>query len=60
MRLMKHERIVEFVDLEIETFSIVMEFLPLGSLSPQEETAQGMGNTAADDHGYLRRHGVSP
>jgi serine/threonine protein kinase len=33
MNLMKHERIVEFIDLEIETFSIVMELMPMGTLA---------------------------
>jgi serine/threonine protein kinase len=41
MNLMKHDRIVEFIgkpkllsslDLEVETFSIIMELMPLGTL----------------------------
>jgi serine/threonine protein kinase len=32
MALMKHDRIVEFIDLEVDTFSIVMELMPLGTL----------------------------
>lgn len=33
MQLMRHERIVEFIDLEIDTFSIIMELLPYGTLN---------------------------
>jgi serine/threonine protein kinase len=33
MALMKHDRIVEFINLESETFSIVMELMPYGTLA---------------------------
>jgi serine/threonine protein kinase len=32
MELMRHERIVEFIFLELDTFSLVMEFMPEGTL----------------------------
>jgi serine/threonine protein kinase len=32
MQLMRHERIVEFIFLELETFSLVLEFMPEGTL----------------------------
>jgi serine/threonine protein kinase len=32
MQLMKHDRIVEFIVLEVITFSLVMEFMPEGTL----------------------------
>jgi serine/threonine protein kinase len=32
MQLMRHERIVEFIFLELETFSMVLEFMPDGTL----------------------------
>jgi serine/threonine protein kinase len=33
MLLMKHERIVKFIDLDSATFSLILELMPLGSLS---------------------------
>jgi serine/threonine protein kinase len=32
MQIMRHERIVEFIFLELETFSMVLEFMPEGTL----------------------------
>jgi serine/threonine protein kinase len=32
MQLMRHERIVEFIFLELETFSLVIEFMPEGTI----------------------------
>jgi serine/threonine protein kinase len=32
MQLMKHDRIVKFIFLELETFSLVLEFMPEGTL----------------------------
>lgn len=32
MKLMRHDRIVEFIFLELETFSLVIEFMPEGTL----------------------------
>jgi serine/threonine protein kinase len=32
MQLMRHDRIVEFIFLELETFSLVIEFMPEGTL----------------------------
>lgn len=33
MSMIKNERIVELIDFEITTFSIIMELMPMGSLS---------------------------
>jgi serine/threonine protein kinase len=32
MLVMKHERVVEFINLDLDTLSIIMEMMPLGSL----------------------------
>jgi serine/threonine protein kinase len=32
MQIMRHDRIVEFIFLELETFSLVLEFMPEGTL----------------------------
>lgn len=41
MNLMKHDRIVEFIDLDVDTFSIIMELMPLGTLSGLIQKKQG-------------------
>jgi serine/threonine protein kinase len=33
MKQMKHERIVEFINLDLDSLSIIMELMPVGSLS---------------------------
>jgi hypothetical protein len=41
MEKMVHERIVKFIMFEIESFGIVLEYLPLGSLSDQISRSKG-------------------